>query len=217
MKNLYPPFNAAPLSVGSLFRAGATIFRIIAIYNSNVTLEHIVTREKISILQNDFLHAYLEGKFTPCGEDERNRALTGDVFLEDDTPYVLRGATITLSPAAQARGLLIIKLRQALLNAGHDSLRPTPLLSLEYERVVRQFAIDSPPKLSTIYARDLAIRRSGGDLRAAFPNYASRGGRDTTRNHGNAINLEPLAKGALRGGFFAAGGKGGGGGRPFLA
>ncbi len=28
---------------------------------------------------------------------------------------------------------------------------------------------------------------------------------------------EPLAKGALRGGFFAAGGKGGGGGRPFLA
>ena len=28
---------------------------------------------------------------------------------------------------------------------------------------------------------------------------------------------EPLAKGALRGGFFAAGGKGGGCGRPFLA
>jgi hypothetical protein len=28
---------------------------------------------------------------------------------------------------------------------------------------------------------------------------------------------ELLAKGALRGGFFAAGGKGGGGGRPFLA
>ena len=28
---------------------------------------------------------------------------------------------------------------------------------------------------------------------------------------------EPLAKGALRGGFFAAGGKGGGSGRPFLA
>ena len=31
------------------------------------------------------------------------------------------------------------------------------------------------------------------------------------------IELEPLAKGALRGGFFAAGGKGGGCGRPFLA
>ena len=30
-------------------------------------------------------------------------------------------------------------------------------------------------------------------------------------------NTEPLAKGALRGGFFAAGGKGGGCGRPFLA
>ena len=29
--------------------------------------------------------------------------------------------------------------------------------------------------------------------------------------------MEPLAKGALRGGFFAAGGKGGGSGRPFLA
>jgi hypothetical protein len=28
---------------------------------------------------------------------------------------------------------------------------------------------------------------------------------------------EPLAKVALREGFFAAGGKGGGGGRPFLA
>ena len=35
----------------------------------------------------------------------------------------------------------------------------------------------------------------------------------------NAFPLtpEPLAKGALRGGFFAAGGKGGGCGRPFLA
>ena len=31
------------------------------------------------------------------------------------------------------------------------------------------------------------------------------------------ISMEPLAKGALRGGFFAAGGKGGGSGRPFLA
>ena len=31
------------------------------------------------------------------------------------------------------------------------------------------------------------------------------------------FNEEPLAKGALRGGFFAAGGKGGGCGRPFLA
>ena len=31
------------------------------------------------------------------------------------------------------------------------------------------------------------------------------------------LNNEPLAKGALRGGFFAAGGKGGGCGRPFLA
>jgi len=29
--------------------------------------------------------------------------------------------------------------------------------------------------------------------------------------------MEPLAKVALREGFFAAGGKGGGGGRPFLA
>ena len=31
------------------------------------------------------------------------------------------------------------------------------------------------------------------------------------------LKTEPLAKGALRGGFFAAGGKGGGCGRPFLA
>ena len=31
------------------------------------------------------------------------------------------------------------------------------------------------------------------------------------------VSFEPLAKGALRGGFFAAGGKGGGCGRPFLA
>ena len=31
------------------------------------------------------------------------------------------------------------------------------------------------------------------------------------------LSVEPLAKGALRGGFFAAGGKGGGCGRPFLA
>ena len=33
----------------------------------------------------------------------------------------------------------------------------------------------------------------------------------------NSFTFEPLAKGALRGGFFAAGGKGGGCGRPFLA
>ena len=33
----------------------------------------------------------------------------------------------------------------------------------------------------------------------------------------SGLSLEPLAKGALRGGFFAAGGKGGGCGRPFLA
>lgn len=33
----------------------------------------------------------------------------------------------------------------------------------------------------------------------------------------NFVQYEPLAKVALREGFFAAGGKGGGGGRPFLA
>jgi len=34
---------------------------------------------------------------------------------------------------------------------------------------------------------------------------------------GVVAKYEPLAKVALREGFFAAGGKGGGGGRPFLA
>ena len=34
---------------------------------------------------------------------------------------------------------------------------------------------------------------------------------------GHRFCVEPLAKGTLRGGFFAAGGKGGGCGRPFLA
>lgn len=36
-------------------------------------------------------------------------------------------------------------------------------------------------------------------------------------SYADAKQTEPLAKGALHGGFFAAGGKGGGCGRPFLA
>lgn len=166
---------------GQLLRFGATVFRIIDIDMPSVSIEHAVTTERKHMLHSSLVREYLAGNIVPCSAEAITRANAGDGFLEDDVPYVVRNAVSIMSPAAQGRGLFILKYRDALREAGFTVLRTNPLLEMEVERIAKHFGDTNPPKLSTLYSYELKIRKADGDLRAVFPNYASRGGRRNSR------------------------------------
>lgn len=163
------------------FRRGTTVFRIVSIAMPSVIIEHTLTGERKHLLQAALVSEYLSGSIVPCSAEAVARANAGDGFLEDDAPYVVRNAISILSPSAQERGLFVLKYWRALRTVGFTSLRPTQLLELEHQRIVKRFGDSNPPKLSTLYSIDLKIRKANNDLRAAFPNYSSRGGRNSTR------------------------------------
>lgn len=177
--------------IGQSFRHGSTVFRIAAQYGQYFTLEHTVSLDRRHITFAELTHGILRGEIVPCTEEEITRSLLGDSFLEDDSATVITGAISLLSDSAKLAGLKVIKYVQALKAIGYTTLRPTPLLSLDLQRTAQRFNDLDPPKLSTLYRWSLEIERAGGDLRAAFPNYADRGGRGKSR-------LQPQAQDALQ-------------------
>ncbi|NMG17839.1 alkaline phosphatase family protein [Aromatoleum bremense] len=113
---------------------------------------------------------------------------------------------------ANARNIIII---------GIDSLSATAF------EANRQYL----PNLAELLAQGTSFENAYTPIGRTFPAWMSILSGMSPAEHGAVFNLrniehvkrndllthEPLAKGALRGGFFAAGGKGGEGGRPFLA
>jgi putative transposase len=173
--------NDFAFETGQFFRNGATVFRIVETRGAYFTVEHATSLERRCVPYAELNNGFLSGKIVPCAEAEISRALSGDGFIEDDYPAVIKGAISLLSDSAKTAGLKIIKYLQALRGIGYSSLRPTPLLALDYTRLTEKFKDAKPPKLSTLYKWSLIVDRTGGDLRAAFPNYVSRGGRGKNR------------------------------------
>lgn len=169
------------IEIGQLFRKGPTVFRISEVFGTYLRLEHIVSLETKHIKTAELASAYARGELVPCTKDEAARAISGDVFVEDDAAKVLVGAVTTYGEKAVDAGLKILKYIEELQVRGYRNLRPQPLIELDVERIAQELGDEKPPKVSTIYKRWLAIERNGGDKRAAIPLFKRRGGAGKSR------------------------------------
>lgn len=167
--------------VGQILRKGVTVVRIVEAYAQDFVLEHCVSLERRHLTRSELIRGFLEGEVIPCNDEAVQRAMSGDPFVEDDDGPVISGVLPLLSRAAQEDGLRAIRYIQRLEKFGYTSLRPTPLLELDYKKVVKQFGDTNPPKLSTLYTRWLKVQAAGGDWRAAFPHFSGRGGAGKSR------------------------------------
>lgn len=173
--------NEFSLEVGQHLRKGETVFRITEKHGAHLKLEHVVSLESKLIEEQVLVKQYLDGALVPCSEEDLVRAHHNDKFEEDDLPATVQLELSSMSDAARAAGDKKIKYIMGLHECGHTSLRPSPLLDLEVERLRKQFGDLTAPKVSTLYTASLAIDAQGGDLRAAYPRYSERGGQGKSR------------------------------------
>ncbi len=169
--------------VGQYFRSGKTVFRITDEHGTHFKLEHVISMESKFIEMTKLMSQFLAGEILPCSENDLIRAIRNDGFVEDDQPATISGEMSMLSDAAKEAGRLSLKYITKLQELGYSSLRPTPLLELDIERLRKIFSDSKAPRPSTLYRISLDMERLGGDRRAAYPKFAQRGGRGKTRMH----------------------------------
>ena len=86
------------------------------------------------------------------------------------------------SSAAIQQGIAVSYFIQSLRALGHTSLRPTPLLELDYKKILAATAISDQStyikihSLDTIYQWSLKLDAANGDMRVLIPNFSERGG-----------------------------------------
>lgn len=177
------------IEVGQFFRRGPTVFRISEDFGSRLRLEHVVSLESKHIETAELASSYSRGELIPCTKEDAARAISGEVFLEDDGPKVLGNVVSAYGDTAVDYGLKILKYIEELQACGYRNLRPQPLIKLDIEKIAKKIGDEKPPKASTIYKHWLSITRSDGDKRAAIPLYRNRGGRGQPR-----ISLEAIAE-----------------------
>lgn len=175
--------NTFSFEDGQHFRKGTAVFRIVRRFGDKLELQHAANLDTRLISVKKLISLIHMGDVIPCEATEGTRLRSGDQFLEDDIPVSIKGAVSQLSDAARRDGLLAIKYIQKLRELGVTSFRPTALLDLKIKQLCAQFGDSYAPKSSTLYKKVLAIQRSGGNLAAAFPRYAERGGRGKSRLH----------------------------------
>lgn len=166
---------------GQAFRHSATFVRIVQTTGDSLVLEHHLTGEQKTVPLPRLLQDYRLGTLVPCDHDEITAA--SQTNLDSDTAIAqeLNIPLNDLSEATTTTGFKYIRYIRALMSMGYSCLRPTTLLKLDYERLVRQSKDDSAPQISTLYSCSLRIKAADGDWRAAFPNYKDRGGKGQYR------------------------------------
>jgi len=160
--------------IGQLLRRGTTIFRIVEEYGHQCVIEHSISFERRAIQFTDLYAEYVAGNLVPCGSEDVARAIAKDTFIEDElcvAPLLIQH----LSEKAQQNGLANMRYIKALRHLGYTCLRPTPMIKLDFDRLIRKFADNKPPSLSTIYAWSIKLDSNNGDWRAVFPAYSARG------------------------------------------
>lgn len=171
---------------GQFFRKEGVVVQIVGGNATNSVLELLGTGQRKTVPIARLLHEYSIGSLIPCNESEAFEATKADFDPDDLLLRELEMPLDDFSYATIKSGLQKIHYIRELENLGYVSLRPTTQIELEYERLVRNKQDSSAPKFSTIYSCWLRIKNRGGDLRAAFPNYKDRGGKDQTRWHPDA-------------------------------
>lgn len=171
---------------GQTFRHSATVVRIVQTIGDSLVLEHHFTGEKKTVPLAYLLQVYRSGSLLPCNPDEITAASQEDFNPDAAIAQELNIPLNDLSEATISIGLKYIRYIRALMSLGYSCLRPTTLLTLDYEKLVRQAKDDSAPKISTLYTCSLRIKAADGDWRAAFPNYKDRGGKGQYRWNGLA-------------------------------
>ena len=182
--------------VGQLFRREATVFKLAKIVPFNFVLENVHSLDRRLVQIAELEKGFLDGVVVPCDESMLVLGSPSNSTATDDEAVVVTGAISMMSDAAQRAGKLRIKYIKALRALGYSSLRPTDLLALEFERLKKQLGDVDVPTLSTLYACSLKVDAQNGDWRAAFPNFAGRGGRGKWRGNAEVLALLPdLMKG----------------------
>jgi len=179
--NSMPSNDDFSFIAGQAFRHSATVVRIVQTFGDSLVLEHHLTGEKKTVPLTRLLQEYRTGSLLPCDPDEMTAASQSDFNPDAAIAQELNIPLNDLSKATISTGLKYIRYIRALMNLGHPCLRPTTLLTLDYERLVRQAKDESAPKISTLYNCSLRIKAADGDWRAAFPNYKDRGGKGQYR------------------------------------
>src|SRR5450830_866304 len=126
-------------SVGQKFKRGQITFAITERQSSQCVLQNLETLETRSIDVKSLYEKYLDQSIVPFFEDPHRDAL---VKLAAGHSPMVPADLVNLSPAVLTRGLLIIRYIKALNDLGYQSLRPTPLLELDYQQVQRTIAHD---------------------------------------------------------------------------
>jgi len=166
---------------GQAFRHGATVVRIVHATGDNFVLEHLLSSQQKTVRLLRLLQEYRSGSLVPCNPDEITAASLTNFNPDAVIAHELNIPLNDLSNATTTTGLKYIRYIRALMNMGYSCLRPTTLLILDYEKLVRKWKDDSAPKISTLYTCSLRIKAADGDWRAAFPNYKDRGGKGQYR------------------------------------
>ena len=174
-------------AVGQLLRRDTTIFEIANLKEDYVVLHHVITNERKFVPLDVLYKEYSLGRLIPCEGKDITRAANGDLFTEDESRSVSL-PFIKASDAAKERLEFIEKFIYELRSYGYKSLKPSPLLELDFRKVKqtilnrKTYRGDTRMTLSTLYKWSRKIEANNGDLMAALPLYSDRGGKNGSRD-----------------------------------
>ncbi len=159
---------------GTLLRHGSDIVQIERIDGPEFVLRHRRTYESKIISKQRLLIMYVNEELQEYVAEEGDEI----AHFAPDASFDLMHSK---SSAAFSHGRSILGYITALRKLGYSSLRPTPILEMDFLRTKEKMRAQEPAyldlALSTVYKWSRAFDKSGEDPRAVFPDYASRGGR----------------------------------------
>lgn len=165
---------------GIFLRNGADVVQVHSMAGPDCILRHQNSYELKVVPLADLMTMYLDRELVLCEPGVQFLTEEKDSSLAEITPFVS-----DLSDVAFRHGRTKLALIKALRSLGHTSLRPTPILEMDYEKVkttVRETVSDLRDlKLSTVYKASVQLDQADGDPRSIFPNYSSRGGNGKLR------------------------------------
>jgi len=175
------------LEPGLFLRSGATVFLVENIHDNVAILKHTVSLEEKVILVPRLLGEILNGNVVVAEARDRERALGGDKFEEDDEQTTARLPLSELSKAQIDHVLKGTRCINGLRALGYTSLSPgNPTIQLDLDRLTKRLGYKKPIKASWVYKWSIPFDRSGGDPRSIIPRLQDRGG--------NANRIDPIVE-----------------------
>lgn len=156
-------------------QAGGTHFQIREVNDAGVLVQHLETNECRLTSEAELIDAILNGRVQTEGQKR--------IGLYDLSEHVIDKAQVR---GVSDRALEVWADQMAWINAlranGVIQIVDVPWVRALHERLARNELVGRRKfALSTLYTIDLKIRKAGGDVTAAVPNYLERGGKGQTR------------------------------------